>query len=193
MTKAELRGRMEDLLRHMDPGDLAERSTRAARRFQQTQAWREARIILCFLSMPHELDTAALIAGARESGRRVAVPRIEGDVIRFVFLPGGETDLPRDGWGIPVPGPDWEPFPLRRGTRTLAAVPGLAFDRRGNRLGRGKGFYDRFLREARGALDGEITAVGICISEQLVDEVPHNERDQRLDGVVSEQESITAS
>lgn len=159
---------------------------------QETPAWSQARIILAFLSMPHEVDTAALIADTLRSGRRVAVPRIEGDVIRFVFLPADRDELPRDSWGIPVPRADWEPVPLRPGARVLAAVPGLAFDRRGNRLGRGKGFYDRFLKEARAALDGELTAVGICLSEQLVDEVPRGERDERLDGVVTEQESIMA-
>ncbi|HVP18575.1 MAG TPA: 5-formyltetrahydrofolate cyclo-ligase [Spirochaetia bacterium] len=193
MTKGELRGRMERLLRGIDAADLARRSEMVAKLLQETPAWKQARIILCFLSMPHELDTAALIACAKRSARRVAVPRIENDVIRFVFLPGDRGELPRDRWGIPVPRADWEPFSLRPGARILAAVPGLAFDRSGNRLGRGKGFYDRFLKEARGALDGELTAVGICLSEQLVDEVPHGERDQRLDGVVTERESIVAS
>ncbi len=192
MTKAELRARMEALLRGIDGVDLRQRSVQAARRFQETPAWSEARIVLCFLSMPHELDTAALIEGALAAGRRVAVPRIEGDLIRFVFLPEKVGELPRDRWGIPVPGPHWEPFLLFRGTRALAAVPGLAFDRRGNRLGRGRGFYDRFLGEARASLGGDFTAIGTCFSEQLVDAVPHTERDQRLDGVVTDRESIPA-
>ncbi len=190
MTKAELRGRMQAVLGRIDGSDLLQRSGEAARRFQEVPAWQEAPVILCFLSMPHELDTAALIKGARASGRRVAVPRIEEDVIRFVFLPEDAGELPRDHWGIPVPGPHWEPFMPFRGMRALAAVPGLAFDRRANRLGRGRGFYDRFLMEARTALGDGITAIGLCLSEQLVDEVPHTERDERLDGVVTERESI---
>ncbi len=90
-----------------------------------------------------------------------------------------------------MPRPEWEPLALRGGTRILVATPGLAFDRAGNRLGRGKGYYDRFLAGARGALGRDITAIGLGFSEQLVEEVPHTERDQRLDGVVTERESVT--
>ena len=193
MTKADLRSRMNGLLRQIDAHDLARRSAIAAQRFQESAAWREAGVVLCFLSMPHELESAGLIDAARASGKSVAVPRIEGDVIRFLILPVDPRDLPRDKWGIPVPDPGWEPFAARRGTDVLMAVPGLAFDRRGNRLGRGKGYYDRFLGDTRAAVGRGLSAIGICLSEQLVDEVPHTERDQRLDGVVTERETLTVS
>lgn len=188
-----MRAGMERLLARLDPADLGRRSVLVARRLAETQAWRNADVILCFLSMPKELDSAPLISAAHASGRRVAAPRIQGEVIRFFYLPADPGELPRDRWGIPVPRADWEPFDARPGARVLVAAPGLAFDRRGNRLGRGKGYYDRFLREARAEPGSELAAVGICLSEQLVAEVPHNERDQRLDGVVTEQESITVS
>jgi 5-formyltetrahydrofolate cyclo-ligase len=191
MTKAEMRTRMERFLAGMDAGDLEKRSIQVAMRFQDTRAWREAQVVLCFLSMPHELDSSTLIRTAHASGKRVAVPRIEKGDICFFFLPPEAGQLPRDRWGIPVPRPEWEPLPLQRGSRILVAAPGLAFDRAGNRLGRGKGYYDRFLESARDALADELTAIGICFSEQLVEEVPHTERDQRLDGVVTERESVT--
>jgi len=193
MTKGEMRAGMERLLAGLEPADLRRRSELVARRLTGTQAWNGSPVVLCFLSMPNELDSEPLISAAHGSGRRVAAPRIQGDVIRFFFIPPHPGELPRDRWGIPVPRADWEPFEPRPGTRVLVAAPGLAFDRRGNRLGRGKGYYDRFLGEARAALGRELTALGICLSEQLVAEVPHNERDQPLEGVVTERESITVS
>ncbi|MGO9413078.1 MAG: 5-formyltetrahydrofolate cyclo-ligase [Spirochaetia bacterium] len=193
MTKAELRAQMERLLALVDERELGRRSAEVAGRFQETPAWKGARVVLCFLSMPRELDSAGLIQAAHASGRRVAVPRIERDVIRFYFLPPDAGELPRDRWGIPVPRAEWEPLALRRGTRFLVATPGLAFDRMGNRLGRGKGYYDTFLTEARAALGTDLTAIGVGLSDQLVPEVPHTERDQRLDGVVTDQESVTVS
>ena len=190
MTKAEMRSRMTALLETIPGRDSAERSHAVAQRFMATEAWRRARIILCFLSMPNELDTAPLIAAAGRAGKRVAVPRIEKGVIRFLYLPAGEVELARDRWGIPVPEPAWEPFVPESTPGVLVATPGLAFDRQGNRLGRGKGYYDGFLRTARAASGTDLTAIGVCFSEQLVAEVPHDERDQRLDGVVSDSESV---
>ena len=78
---------------------------------------------------------------------------------------------------------------LARAGRVLVAAPGLAFDREGNRLGRGKGYYDRFLARARAAAAG-VSVIGVCLTEQLVTAVPHGERDQRLDGIVTENETI---
>ena len=189
MNKAEMRAAMKRRLRGIDAADLAERSVRVARRLAMTEAWSRADTVLCFLSMPHEMDTAAVISGARARGKTVAVPGIEREDIRFVILPPDTGDLPRDAWGIPVPDPAWLPIDLTRAVSVLVAVPGLAFDRQGNRLGRGKGYYDRFLAGARRTAK-IMTALGVCLSEQLVDEVPHGDRDQRLDGAVTERETI---
>jgi 5-formyltetrahydrofolate cyclo-ligase len=189
MNKAEMRAAMKRLMNGIDPADLADRSAAIARRFSLTEAWARADTVLCFLSMPHELDTADLILAARARGKAVAVPRIERNDIRFVVMPPDTVELLRDAWGIPEPDPAWLPLDLAHAAHLLVAAPGLAFDRQGNRLGRGKGYYDRFLVGARRAVKS-ITALGICLSEQLVDAVPHGERDQRLDGIVTEKETI---
>jgi 5-formyltetrahydrofolate cyclo-ligase len=189
MDKAEMRARMKRMLAGLAEGDLRERSGRVAERFVLTAAWAAADTVLCFLSMAHEIRTGTLIERARTAGKRVAVPRIEGDDIRFLLMPGEARGLKRDRWGIPVPGPDWPVLDLASSHRMLVAAPGLAFDREGNRLGRGKGYYDRFLVRARGEAPA-ITTIAICLSEQLVPAVPHGESDQRLDGIVTEDETI---
>jgi 5-formyltetrahydrofolate cyclo-ligase len=192
MNKKELRAAMKALLTGVDAADLAERSRRIARRLAETGAWGRADTVLGFLSMPHELDTADLLAAARAAGKQVAVPLIDGDDIRFLLLTRDPSSLARDRWGIPVPDPSWAELKAARAGRILVAAPGLAFDRTGNRLGRGKGYYDRFLirarREAR-----SITVLGICLSEQVVDVVPHEDHDQPLDGLVTETETILFS
>jgi len=189
MDKAEMRRHMARVLGAIEDGDLRERSRRVAVRLARTDAWTDADTVLCFLSMPHEISTEALIDGARAGGKRVAVPRIDGDDIRFVVMPDASKDLARDKWGIPVPGANWPALALARADRVLVTAPGLAFDREGNRLGRGKGYYDRFLSRARAEVPG-MSVIGVCFSEQLVTEVPHGERDQMLDGVVTEIETI---
>jgi 5-formyltetrahydrofolate cyclo-ligase len=189
MNKVEMRAVMKRRLAGIDPVDLAERSGAVARRLALTEAWAGADTVLCFLSMPHELDTAGVILAARVRGKTVAVPRIQENDIRFVVMPMDAGELSRDAWGIPEPGQAWLPLDLARAGHLLVAAPGLAFDRQGNRLGRGKGYYDRFLDGARRAAGG-MAALGVCLSEQLVDAVPHGERDQRLDGIVTEKETI---
>jgi 5-formyltetrahydrofolate cyclo-ligase len=189
MDKAQMRRHITNILAAIPDGELKEKSRRVAERLARTDAWAAADTMLCFLSMPHELRTGALIKAARAGGKRVAVPRIEGDDIRFLVMPDSARELPRDRWGIPVPSPDWPALALARATRALVAAPGLAFDRAGNRLGRGRGYYDRFLVRAREAAPG-IIVIGVGLSEQLVDTVPHGERDQRLDGIVTDSETI---
>ena len=189
MNKREMRAAMAAVLKSIDAADLAARSVRAARRLAETEAWRRADTVLTFLSMPHELDTSAVISAARANGKIVAVPRIEGDDLRFLVLPRDADNLPRDRRGIPEPDPSWQALDLARAARVLVAAPGLVFDRQGNRLGRGKGYYDRFLAGARVAAKC-ITVIGICLSEQLVESVPREDHDQVLDAVVTEAETI---
>ena len=140
-----MRAVMKRRLAGIDPADLAERSGAIARRLALTKAWAGADAVLCFLSMPHELDTAGVILAARARGKTVAVPRIQENDIRFVVMPMDAGKLSRDAWGIPEPDPAWLPLDIARAGHLLVAAPGLAFDRLGNRLGRGKGYYDRFL------------------------------------------------
>ena len=184
-----MRTQMKLLLAGLAEEDLRDRSRRVAERFAATEAWAAADTVLCFLSMPHEIRTGTLIAGARAAGKQVAVPRIVGDDIRFLVMPDQARGLERDRWGIPVPGSDWPVLDLASSHRMLVAAPGLAFDREGNRLGRGKGYYDRFLLRAR-AENPRITTIAVCLSEQLVPAVPHEESDQPLDGIVTENETI---
>jgi 5-formyltetrahydrofolate cyclo-ligase len=189
MNKRDLRAAMMALIKGFEPDDLRQRSRLIAARLAETDAWRDADTVLAFLSMPRELETAGLIAAARAEGKHVAVPLIEGEEIRFLVVQSDPADLPRDRWGIPVPDPAWPGLDLARAARTLVAAPGLAFDRQGNRLGRGKGYYDRFLTRARRQAR-HIDVIGLCLSEQLVDAVPHDERDQPLDGIVTERETV---
>jgi 5-formyltetrahydrofolate cyclo-ligase len=189
MNKAEMRRAMQRFLDGMEGSDLADRSATVSRRLGETGAWMWMDVLLSFLSMPREVATAGMIEAAWADGTPVAVPRIDNGDIHFVVMPMDAPTPPRDRWGIPVPDPAWPALDPARAGRILVAAPGLAFDRTGNRLGRGKGYYDRFLSRAR-ASGARCVVIGICFADQLVDEVPHSERDQPVDGVVTEAETI---
>jgi 5-formyltetrahydrofolate cyclo-ligase len=189
MNKPEMRRAMQGFLGAMSAADLASRSAKVAQRLQETGAWMWMDTLLSFLSMPREIGTQPILRAARGAGKPVAVPLIDGGDIRFLVMPPGAPPSPRDRWGIPVPDRSWPLLDLARAGRILVAAPGLAFDRSGNRLGRGKGYYDRFLLRARAA-GARLVVIGICFSDQLVDEVPHSDADQAVDGVVTEAETL---
>jgi 5-formyltetrahydrofolate cyclo-ligase len=189
MNKAELRRGMQGLLESMSPADRANRSAKVAQRLQETGVWTWMEMLLTFLSMPREIETGAMIREAHARGKSVAVPRIEDGDIRFLVMPPGAPTPPRDRWGIPVPDPTWPVLDLARAGRMLVAAPGLAFDRSGNRLGRGKGYYDRFLSRARAAR-ARLVVIGICFSDQLMDAVPRAATDEAVDGVVTDTETL---
>jgi len=189
MNKPEMRETMQAFLGAMSAADLAGRSAKVAQRFQETGGWTWMDTLLSFLSMPHEIGTQPIHRAARAAGKPVAVPLIDGKDIRFLVMPTGAPTPPRDRWGIPVPDPSWPVLDLARAGKMLVAAPGLAFDRSGNRLGRGKGYYDRFLSRARAA-GAPLVVIAVCFSEQVVDAVPHAETDQPVDGVVTDTETL---
>ena len=142
----------------------------------------EAGSVMLFWSFGSEVDTAPLIERWTAQGKTVALPRIEGsDVVPVVFAPGAATTETAFGAMEPAEGRVLDPSEL-----DLVVVPGVAFDRTGNRVGYGAGYYDRFLRRTR---EG-VPAVAIAFALQVVPEVPAGRTDRRVDAIVTEAEVI---
>ncbi len=188
-----MRARMKAQLAAIAPGELASRSRLAAARLLATPWWRGADAVLAFLAMPGEPDPAAAVAAARAEGKTVAVPVIEAGEIAFRVLAGSPDGLPRDAWGIPQPDPGWPAWtPDPAAPRVLVVTPGLAFDPAGHRLGRGRGYYDRFLARLRAAPGIRGTVVAFCLEEQVVDGVPHDDGDLPVDAIVTDRRIVRA-
>lgn len=188
-AKAELRRRMTAVLSSIGADERLAAGRRVAEAMRGQPGYADARLVLAFLSMPAELDTGPAIDAALADGKRVAVPRIDGDDIAFVELSTGWKAWPRDRWGIPTPptGAAALPFAEIAVGPTLALIPGLAFDAAGGRLGRGKGYYDRFLEGVYAAAEAgarRFTALGLGYGAQLVDAVPRGPLDRLVDGLI---------
>ena len=193
--KAALRKSAKAALAAVTPERRAVASADAAARASAHPAWPGAELVLAFLSMPSEIDTAPVVEAALAAGKRVAVPRIDGGDIAFVELAPDWRAWPRDRWDIPAPPAEAPSIPPAEiaGLATLALVPGLAFDRTGGRLGRGKGYYDRFLASVAAARSAAaarssgpsspFVAIGYGYESQIVDSVPTDEHDLPLDGL----------
>ena len=135
---------------------------------------------MCYISLDTEVNTGEIIKGALKLGKRVFAPIIEGDTLGISELRDLDEDLERGPLGILQPKKRslhlFSPAGL-----DLALIPGLAFDKEGQRLGRGKGYFDRFLKE----LPKTVNTVGLAFDFQILESIPVSSRDIPVNFVIS--------
>ena len=186
MSKIELRARQKALLAAQSGDELSTGSERACARLLSTPFFASAFCIMVYSPLPDEVDCTLIARECLRTGRTVCVPRIDWD--EKELAPARIFSWPQDlvpgRHGICEPAGDMPPVSV--GTVELVVVPGLAFDRNRMRLGRGGGFYDRFL--ARNDL--RATKAGLGFDIQLLSELPVEPHDSRLDIVVVETEVV---
>jgi 5-formyltetrahydrofolate cyclo-ligase len=177
--KAELRERIRSLREGLSSEDRSRRSGAVAEGLFGLPEVRDAAVVAVFSSFGSEVDTAPIIERAHAEGRRVLLPYLdEGGMEVAEHRPG--NDLVPSSYGPAEPS---RREPVDPGEVDAAVVPGLAFDRRGRRLGYGAGYYDRWLRRLR----PNAARIGIGFSFQVVDRVPAGGSDERVDVVVSDE------
>jgi 5-formyltetrahydrofolate cyclo-ligase len=184
--KAELRREVAARIRGLGPEGLAERGARARDRLAGTDEFRLSAGLLLYAAMPDEIDAGPLIDEALERGAAVylPVPDPDGNRMTAVRVTDRRTDLVPGRFGILEPR---KGLPAAgSGEIDFVLVPGRAFDRGGRRLGRGAGFYDRFLEEAAA---GAFRAA-LALDLQVVPEVPAGASDRPVDLVATESELI---
>ena len=191
-TKHQTRKRLKAVLESISADALLKKSSLIADRLFATQWWNDADTVLAFCSMPREVDTSFMIARAFEQVKTVGIPRVQDDDLIFHRLKQPDANFSIGMFDIREPSPDWPVLDIEtmRIGKLLIVTPGLGFDRSLNRLGRGRGFYDRFLRTARARAGENIRAVGVCFSEQLIDNVPVGDYDLPVDGIITERETL---
>lgn len=181
MDKKELRRTIRENKRHFDREALDEMSFAVISRLTAHPRFAAARTVMLYHSLPDEVDTCRLLAelpltSADFSGKTILLPRVTGETDMELRVYTGPGDMTRGAFGIMEPSgalfTDYSQI-------TLAVVPGMAFDSRGHRLGRGKGYYDRFL-----PLLPQAYKIGVCFPFQLVDTVPTEPTDVVMDEVV---------
>lgn len=183
MEKTELRNQMRTVLAAITPEQRHQRSLDVCHQLSQTSEFRRAETIMLFLSMEQEVETSTLVLQAWKEGKTVALPRVrwEQRQIEPVAIKSLETSPNPAAQGLrePVGG-----TPISLARIDLVTVPGLAFDRRGYRLGRGKGFYDRFLAQK----DFRGLPIALCFHEQiLADLLPVESHDMPMNMIVTDQ------
>jgi 5-formyltetrahydrofolate cyclo-ligase len=166
--KQMLRAKMKEAVRSLPEKAVASRKLR--QHLHSFALWKSAKVVFGFTSLPEEPDW---MGGHLPPEKLLAYPRA-GDDGTLAFLLASEFQTGAFGIREPV-GATMAPSP------DLVLVPGLAFDTTGARLGRGKGFYDRWL-----AANPIVRAVGICFECQIVESLPFEPHDARVSAIVSE-------
>jgi len=180
-SKRRLRRKVQRALRALEPAGRAAQEARLRAKLETLPGFAEARVLALYEpGFPEEIDTRAVAAQLLKAGRRLVYPRLDVDSerLRLFNVTDPAAQLRPGAFGIPepIPGcPEADPEAV-----DWMLVPGLAFDRRGRRLGRGGGHYDRLLPTLR----PDAGRWSIALKPQLVIEVPLEAHDQPIDGVL---------
>jgi 5-formyltetrahydrofolate cyclo-ligase len=178
-AKQALRRQVRAGLTRMEPEERAAASAQARGLLTAQTLWKTAQWVLFFAPLPGELDVWPLLGEALSLAKRVALPRFASETRSYepCQILDPELDLQAGQYGIREPRSRCLPLPSPR--LDLILVPGVAFDLGGHRLGRGKGYYDKMLRGLGG------TRCGVAFDQQIVDEIPVEPHDERVNCVVT--------
>jgi 5-formyltetrahydrofolate cyclo-ligase len=161
-----------------------EKSEAIRKRLNALPELRQAQAIMGFLPMPDELNTRPVLADLLAAGKRVYVPRTFVHERRM--MPVRLTDLGKLRRGeFDILEPETEET-CAVSELDFVIVPGRAFDRNGNRLGRGGGFYDKLLSQS----DLHARRCGVAFACQVLPEIPHDEKDRPVMLLVTENETL---
>ena len=175
--KAEIRKRMRELKRAVSAEEKLRRSETVMRSVEQLPEFQRASVVLLYWSMADEVQTHAFVE--RWYGEKtLLLPCVAGDDLVLRQYTGPECMVAGEQFGIGEPtGEEWKDL----GAVELIVVPGVAFDRQNNRMGRGRGFYDRLLKSTPNAVK-----VGVAYDFQLLDTIPVEPHDVKMNRVITE-------
>jgi len=183
MDKSDLRKQLKKSLLEISAQQRAEKSSLACQKLIATDEFAKAATVMMYMPLPHEADVSGAILYAWQQGKVVAVPKVSWEQRRMIAVEINSLEkdfstevagLRNPVTGVPVPFEDIE----------LVVTPGLGFDKVGNRLGRGGGYYDSFL----GNEVLQAAKCGFAFAEQIVESVPVEPKDVSMDLLVTDKE-----
>ena len=177
MDKKALRREIGAKKSALTPEEVGRRSAILAEKLFATEAYRDCLSLYAYLSFNQEVRTNPIIERAWSDGKRVAVPKVIGDEMAFIWLDSYDQ-LGPGYYGIPEP---IENGPVADDGTALVLMPGLAFDPEGHRVGYGGCFYDRFLEA-----EPDHPLVALCYDFQLFDHLEVESHDIPVDRVITD-------
>lgn len=177
MEKSEIRAEVRRRIKELTPEQKSLSATKIFTRIEQNQNFAKAECIAIFASMRDEVSTDYALSAWLKMGKRIVVPRVEGDIMRFYDY--SPDRMQTGSFGIEEPIGHHEVSPTEI---DLIIVPARAFTRSGERLGRGGGFYDKYM-----SISGfRAYKIGIAFSIQIFDSLPCDAHDIKVDEVITD-------
>jgi 5-formyltetrahydrofolate cyclo-ligase len=185
-AKKEQRQEMLSLRRKLSQKDIIAKSNEIKSKLFDSAKFKAAQSIIFFVSFKNEVRTEAMIKEALDLGKRVIVPitNIKENKLELLELKDYDQELTEGTYGILEPKQEYR-RPVNFSNADLVICPGLAFDRKGNRLGYGGGYYDRLLTQ-----DLTINRVAICFDFQIINKVVVDEYDIKMNKIISESREL---
>lgn len=175
MDKHQLRQSIRQQKRAMTEEEILRRSAKLGELFAASEAYQNAKTIYGYLPYNQEVRTVPMLERALREGKRVAVPKVYGEEMKFIYL--DDLNQVTKGYaGIPEPIADG---PVADDETALVLMPGLAFDPQGHRIGYGGGFYDKFL-----AAEPNHPTLALCYDFQMLPALETEEHDIPVDYVL---------
>lgn len=166
---------MRELKRAVPADEKLRRSEAIMQQVAETDLFRQARVVLLYWSMADEVQTHAFVERWYKE-KTLLLPCVDGDDLRLRQYTGPECLVSGEQFGIGEPtGPEWTALDKVE----LIVVPGVAFDHSGNRMGRGRGFYDRLLKSTPNAVK-----IGVAYGFQMMDAIPVEPHDVKMNLVI---------
>jgi 5-formyltetrahydrofolate cyclo-ligase len=188
MNKKELRKKIIDLRDQLPPEERKEKSNLIAENLFSLPAYREAKVVMFFISFGSEVDTKMMVEETIRRGKIALAPKALPKTRELVpsQIIDWDKDLAPGAYDIPEPREErLRPYEPER--IDLLMVPGVAYDTKGNRLGYGGGYYDRFFS----LLKPGTPLVALVFDLQIQGEIPVDEWDRRVDCIVTDERIIT--
>ncbi|MBQ9673749.1 MAG: 5-formyltetrahydrofolate cyclo-ligase [Ruminococcus sp.] len=176
--KNQLRKALKEIRANIPENKKHSADTEIISRLLMTKDYYNARILLCYFGTDSEINTIPLIYAAIANHKRVALPRCNGDNLDFYFVKN-LNDLVKGSYGIMEPDPK-KCKQVRDFRTSILIAPGLGFSPNGDRIGYGKGYYDRFLSTYNGK------KIGLCYHNLVKFNIPVEETDCKIDILITE-------
>ncbi len=179
-NKKMTRNAIKEMRLALKKEEVKERSEACVSKVLQFPELIEAKTVCVYMPAGNEIDTTEIIRYCKENGKRLAAPRVSGDTMEFYYFTD-ETDMEQGAYDI------WEPTGTEavEDEESLVIMPGVAFDLSCNRIGYGKGYYDRYL-----SAHPRMKKVALAYDFQIVGRIKREVHDVRPDMVVTESRVI---